>query len=100
MSTTVGRMDSPVGMLRLAVNAAGLCLIEFAQPRHPVAAGDDWREGDHPLLREAQSQLDAYFAEVRGVEPSPAPLIELDILYEFPAAYAGTSARDAAAPAP
>lgn len=62
MSTTVGRMDSPVGVLRLAVNAAGLCLIEFAQPRHPMAAGDDWREGDHPLLREAQSQLDAYFA--------------------------------------
>ena len=55
---------------------------------------------DDDLPPEARRCLDAYFAEVRGVEPSPGPLIELDVLYEFPAAYAGTSARDAAATAP
>lgn len=55
-------IDSPIGPLLVAAEDAGLRLIEFQAPRHPVARGDDWREGDHPLLRRAQAQLDEYFA--------------------------------------
>ncbi len=56
------RIDSPVGRLLIAADEAGLRLIEFPSPRHPVPPGADWREGDHPLLQRAQRQLDEYFA--------------------------------------
>ncbi|UNK49236.1 methylated-DNA--[protein]-cysteine S-methyltransferase [Lysobacter sp. S4-A87] len=55
-------IDSPVGPLLLAVSEDGLHLIEFHTPRHPMPRGDDWREGDHALLRAARRQLDEYFA--------------------------------------
>ena len=55
-------IDSPVGPLLVAGNDAGLHLIEFHAPRHPVPRGEDWREGDHAVLQQAQRQLDAYFA--------------------------------------
>ena len=58
-------VESPVGPLLLAAAADGLCLIEFAQPRHPVARAADWREGDSDLLRAARRQLDEYFAGAR-----------------------------------
>lgn len=55
------RIDSPVGPLLLAADSAGLRLIEFHAPRHPVPPGADWREGDSDVLRETQRQLDEYF---------------------------------------
>ncbi|MDQ1119842.1 MULTISPECIES: methylated-DNA--[protein]-cysteine S-methyltransferase [Pseudoxanthomonas] len=53
---------SPVGPLRVAASDAGLHGIEFPENRHPVKRLEAWEQGDHPLLREAQAQLDAYFA--------------------------------------
>lgn len=62
MSTAFTTIDSPVGPLLLAASDDGLHAIEFNRSRHPVPRGRDWREGDHPLLREARRQLDEYFA--------------------------------------
>ena len=67
-------IDSPVGPLLIAGNDAGLQLIEFHAPRHPMPRGDDWNEGDHAVLREAQRQLVEYFAgERRGFDLPLAP---------------------------
>jgi methylated-DNA-[protein]-cysteine S-methyltransferase len=55
-------VDSPVGPLLIAGNDAGLQLIEFHAPRHPMPRGDDWREGDHAVLQQAQTQLVEYFS--------------------------------------
>jgi methylated-DNA-[protein]-cysteine S-methyltransferase len=52
---------SPVGPLLLAADDAGLRLIEFHAPRHPMARPAEWREGDHPLLERACVQLQEYF---------------------------------------
>jgi len=59
------RIDSPVGPLTVAASDAGLHAIEFPSNRHPVRRDRDWQEGDHPLLRRAESQLDEYFAGER-----------------------------------
>jgi methylated-DNA-[protein]-cysteine S-methyltransferase len=58
-------MDSPVGPLLLMADDDGLHLIEFENPRHPVARGDDWSAGDNAVLRETRMQLDEYFAGTR-----------------------------------
>jgi len=55
------RIDSPVGPLLLAADEAGLRLIEFHTPRHPMSRIADWREGDDEVLRETQRQLGQYF---------------------------------------
>lgn len=65
MSIFHTRIDSPIGPLLLAASDAGLHTIEFAAARHPVKRNGRWREGDHPLLRRAQAQLDEYFAGQR-----------------------------------
>ena len=54
-------VDSPVGPLLLAADDAGLRLIEFPSPRHPMSRCQDWTRGDHPVLERAQRQLDRYF---------------------------------------
>jgi len=59
------RIASPVGPLTVAASDDGLHAIEFTSNRHPVRRDAGWREGDHPLLRRAQAQLDEYFAGVR-----------------------------------
>ncbi|VXB87058.1 Methylated-DNA--protein-cysteine methyltransferase [Luteimonas sp. 9C] len=58
-------IDSPVGPLFLAASDAGLHAVEFAEHRHPVPRGDDWREGAHPVLDATAQQLDDYFAGTR-----------------------------------
>lgn len=58
-------IDSPVGPLLIAGNDDGLQLVEFHTPRHPASRGAHWHEGDHAVLRRAQSQLDEYFAGAR-----------------------------------
>jgi methylated-DNA-[protein]-cysteine S-methyltransferase len=58
------RVDSPVGVLTIAATDAGLHAIEFPSNRHPQKR-EGWREGDHPLLDQAQAQLEEYFAGER-----------------------------------
>ncbi|MET0328705.1 MAG: methylated-DNA--[protein]-cysteine S-methyltransferase [Luteimonas sp.] len=58
-------IDSPVGPLFLAASDAGLHAVEFAEHRHPVQRGDDWRPGPHPVLDAAAIQLGEYFDGTR-----------------------------------
>ena len=58
-------IDSPVGPLFLAASDAGLHAVEFAEHRHPVRRGGDWRDGAHPVLDATAQQLAAYFAGTR-----------------------------------
>jgi len=55
-------LPSPVGPLLVAASDAGLHALEFPQNRHPVRRWSTWEPGDHAVLRETQSQLEAYFA--------------------------------------
>ena len=57
--------DSPVGPLLLAADDAGLRLVEFHAPRHPMPRGADWREGDNDVLAATRAQLGEYFAGTR-----------------------------------
>lgn len=67
-------IDSPVGPLLLATDDAGLRLIEFRDPRHPMARLDQWQVGDHATLREASKQLRAYFGgKLQGFDLPLAP---------------------------
>ena len=59
-------IDSPVAPLLLAADEHGLRLVEFHTPRHPMARGPEWSEGDHPTLRAARVQLEEYFAGTRA----------------------------------
>jgi methylated-DNA-[protein]-cysteine S-methyltransferase len=74
MSIATTFVDSPVGRLFVAASDAGLHAIAFPDNRHPVRRDDDWREGDHPVLRDAARQLGEYFAgRRRGFELPVAP---------------------------
>lgn len=64
-------IDSPVGPLFLAASDAGLHAVEFAEHRHPVARGDDWRDGAHPVLDATAQQLADYFAGTRRIFDLP-----------------------------
>jgi methylated-DNA-[protein]-cysteine S-methyltransferase len=57
--------DSPVGPLLLAADDAGLRLVEFHAPRHPMPRGAGWREGDNDVLAATRTQLSEYFAGSR-----------------------------------
>jgi methylated-DNA-[protein]-cysteine S-methyltransferase len=48
--------------LRLAADDIGLRLIEFPDPRHPTAPGEDWEPGDNAVLAMTRAQLGDYFA--------------------------------------
>lgn len=54
-------VDSPIGRLLLAGDAAGLRVLSFAGSTRAVSAASDWIP-DRGLLRHARAQLDAYFA--------------------------------------
>ncbi|NLW96616.1 MAG: methylated-DNA--[protein]-cysteine S-methyltransferase [Xanthomonadaceae bacterium] len=64
-------LDSPLGPLFIAAGDTALHAIEFRRNRHRVRRGDDWREGDSPLLRRARQQLEEYFAGRRRVFDLP-----------------------------
>lgn len=67
-------IHSPVGRLLLAAQDDRLCVIEFERNRYPAKRGEHWRQGDSALLREAQQQIDAYFAgRLRSFELPLAP---------------------------
>lgn len=54
------RMDTPIGVLTMAADAHGLLRIDFPPP-YQAPIGDDWIEGDTPVLAQAQRQLREYF---------------------------------------
>ena len=60
------RHATPLGPIHLAANRQGLCGLWFAGQKHAPAQLDGpqaWSEDvEHPLLREARRQLDAWFA--------------------------------------
>ena len=60
--TTFMRLDTPIGVLTLAADDAGLRRIDFPPPRPPP---EDWIEGDSAVLAETRRQLEAYFAGTR-----------------------------------
>lgn len=58
--------DTPLGTMILAASEAGLLGAWFEGQRHFNGPQPHWvREHDHPLLREAGRQLDAWFARQR-----------------------------------
>ena len=63
------RIDSPIGVLTLAADDAGLCRIEFPPPRRSALAGsafaDSARADRSGVLIEARGQLEEYFAGAR-----------------------------------
>ena len=104
MTVTTCTFDSPVGPLFIAADAQGLRAIEFRDSRHPVRRGDDWRAGDHPLLRRVRTQLDEYFAGRRRgfdlpLSPQGTPFQQAvwktlaSIPYGQTLSYAGLAAR-------
>lgn len=62
---TYRHIASPVGPLLLAASDAALVAIEFRDNRHPVRRNAQWRKGNNAVLREAEAQLQAYFAGAR-----------------------------------
>jgi methylated-DNA-[protein]-cysteine S-methyltransferase len=68
------RYASPLGPMLLAATARGLAGVWFVGQRHgPDARG--WREDpEHPVLREAVAQLEAYFAGTRTAFALPLDL--------------------------
>ena len=57
-------IDSPLGPLTVSTSDAGLNALEFPHDSWFLPR-DGWREADHPLLQQAQRQLDEYFAGQR-----------------------------------
>lgn len=55
------QINSPLGPLRLAATAQGLCGVWFEGQRHFPDTADWFFASDNPLLDQAQDQLDAYF---------------------------------------
>lgn len=67
-------VDTPLGGVTLAATDLGLCGLWFDAQRHaPDTAG--WRlDADHPVLREAATQLDDYLAGRRVIFDLPLDL--------------------------
>ena len=55
------QISSPLGGLRLAATAQGLCGVWFEGQRHFPETADWVFAADNPLLNQAKDQLDAYF---------------------------------------
>ena len=58
---TFRHIDSPVGPLLLVADEHALRVIEFENPRHPIAPSPLWQAGDTPVIRQAERQLAEYF---------------------------------------
>lgn len=65
-TTYYDEIDSPVGRLRLVVDAGGLCGMFFEVESHPTVIEPDWVRAAKPLAR-VHRQLDEYFAGKRQV---------------------------------
>jgi len=67
------QIDSPLGSLLLAADAAGLRQILFVNGRHPAKPKASWKE-DRAPLKETIHQLQAYFAgELENFDLQLAP---------------------------
>jgi methylated-DNA-[protein]-cysteine S-methyltransferase len=55
-------LDTPIGRLLLAAEEGGLREIQLEAGRHPQRPGAGWQARETEALREARSQLGAYFA--------------------------------------
>ena len=68
-SIWINRVATPLGSMIMGVHDGGLCLLEFAERRMldtqfarlRQRMGRVFLPGDHPLMRQVKSQLDAYF---------------------------------------
>jgi methylated-DNA-[protein]-cysteine S-methyltransferase len=59
------RTESPLGHITLVASLQGLCGAWFDDQKHGPSSAEqkDWRpDAQHPLLRQADQQLQAYFA--------------------------------------
>lgn len=67
MSTlSVLHTDSPLGPLTLAASHKGLCGVWFEDQKHRPVSSAHWQVNEqHPLLRTASDQLNAYFERTR-----------------------------------
>lgn len=65
------RIDSPLGPLTLAATAQGLALAWFDAQVHRTASVDAPEQADHPLLRQAAREFDAYWADASSVFTVP-----------------------------
>ena len=54
--------DSPLGPLLLAADARALRHVGFPSDGCAAEPAAGWQAADHPILRDARRQLDAYFA--------------------------------------
>ena len=66
--------DSPLGRIRLAARPQGLCGVWFEGQRHQADASAWPTVPDHPLLRQATTQLTQYFAGQRRQFDMPLDL--------------------------
>jgi methylated-DNA-[protein]-cysteine S-methyltransferase len=67
------QIESPVGLLLLVADDAGLRRVEFVNGRNPAQPDPQWHEDAEPL-RETVSQLRAYFAgELENFDLQLAP---------------------------
>jgi O-6-methylguanine DNA methyltransferase len=71
-SMTITTFDSPVGPLTAGATDEGICLLEFNGPRSDSQVSELARlfdaevvAGDHPFLKQLQSELSEYFAGER-----------------------------------
>jgi AraC family transcriptional regulator of adaptative response/methylated-DNA-[protein]-cysteine methyltransferase len=68
-SIWINRVATPLGSMIMGVHDGGLCLLEFAERRMLDTQLNRLRQhmgrvflpGDHPLMRQVKTQLDAYF---------------------------------------
>jgi AraC family transcriptional regulator of adaptative response/methylated-DNA-[protein]-cysteine methyltransferase len=69
-SIWINRVSTPLGSMIMGVHDSGLCLLEFAERRMldtqlkrlRQRMGRVFLPGDHPLMQQVKSELDAYFA--------------------------------------
>ncbi|WP_342317119.1 methylated-DNA--[protein]-cysteine S-methyltransferase [Lysobacter sp. FW306-1B-D06B] len=65
MTIRYAHVPSPVGPLLLAASDEGLHLIEFQNPRHPMAHCAQWKARECDVIRLAARQLGEYFDGAR-----------------------------------
>lgn len=65
---------SPLGTLLLAASDAGLCGLYFDEHKYFVGPQEWTRDDGHPVLRQAATQVDEYFAGARKTFDLPLDL--------------------------
>lgn len=68
-----GQVESPLGTLLLARDAAGVCQLTFEHHKHPRPVQPDWHRDD-AAFADVRAELDAYFAGRRRTFDVPLSL--------------------------